>query len=202
MTNSVKRHIFFVDDEPGVRRAVHGTLNQNGLKVNCFACAADCLKELHSQTCDLLITDVRMPGMNGLELLTEAKRIFPSLPILVISGYGDIPMAVEALKTGALDFIEKPLDRSSFLSAVESALKQGSKTHPVLAEALTKTETKVLHLLLDGKSTKKIAKLRHRSVRTIEDQRRNIMHKLRVDNLVDLVKRVAVVRVIDPPEDE
>ena len=195
ITNIAKQHIFFVDDKPKVRKMVGMTLEEAGLKVSCFASGSECLKQLRSQECDLLITDVKMPEMDGIELLTEVKRIIPSLPVLVITGYGDIPMAVNALKMGASDFIEKPLDRQSFLSTVDSALKRNTQPHRLVGDVLTKTEMEVLHLILEGKSTKEIAKLRHRSVRTIEDHRSRIMRKIGVNNLVDLVKQTAIVRL-------
>ncbi len=197
MTNTAKQHVFFVDDKPKVRKMVGRTLEQAGLKVSCFASGSECLKQLRSQGCDLLITDVKMPGMDGIELLTEVKRNIPSLPVLVVTAYGDVPTAVKALKVGALDFIEKPLVRQSFLLTVESALKRNTLIHRIAGDVLTKTEMIVLRLILDGKSTKEIAKLRHRSVRTIEDHRSRIMRKIGVDNLVDLVKQTAVVRLVE-----
>ncbi|MHA2315294.1 MAG: response regulator transcription factor [Candidatus Hermodarchaeia archaeon] len=184
MTNINKQHVFFVDDEPKVRKIVGRTLEQTGLKVSYFARATECLKQLHSQKCDLLITD-------------KVKRIIPSLPVLVITGYGDIKMAVKALKAGASDFIEKPLDRQSFLSAVESVLNQNTQTHPLVGKVLTKTELRVLRLMLDGKSNKEIASLLHRSTRTIEDHRSHIMRKLGAYDLMHLVRLVAVVRMPD-----
>jgi len=195
MTNIAKQYVFFVDDKPKVRKMVGRTLEQASFKVSCFASGGECLRQLRSRTCDLLITDVKMPEMDGIELLTEVKRIIPSLPVLVITGYGDIPMAVNALKMGASDFIEKPLDRQSFLSTVDSALKRNTQPHRLVGDVLTKTEMEVLHLILEGKSTKEIAKLRHRSVRTIEDHRSRIMRKIGVNNLVDLVKQTAIVRL-------
>jgi len=199
MTNNAKQNIFFVDDEPKVRKVVGRTLEQLGSKVSCFACAADCLERLRSQMCDLLITDVKMPEMDGIELLAEAKHIIPSLAVLVITGYGDIPMAVRAFKAGALDFIEKPLDRQSFLSAVELVLKRNASPDRLLGKALTRIEMRVLRLILEGKSNKEIAHLRHRSVRTIEFHRNHIMHKLSVDNLVDLVKQAVVMGLVGLP---
>lgn len=195
MTNDANKHIFFVDDDPDIRIVVGRTLEKIGTKVTCFAFGSDCLEQLHSQRCDLLIIDVKMPDMDGIKMLTEVKSIMPSLPVIVITGYGDIPMAVEALKAGASDFIEKPLDRKSFLSSVESVLKQNLREHPIIDKVLTKTEIKVLRLILDGKSTKEIAEFLHRSVRTIEDHRAHIMQKFGVDNLVDLVKQTATVRM-------
>jgi DNA-binding NarL/FixJ family response regulator len=107
-------------------------------------------------------------------------------------------MAIKVLKAGASDFIEKPFKRKSFLSAVEFILKGHTRHHPPVNKVLTKTEMGILRLILDGKSNKEIARLRNRSVRTAEDQRRSIMHKLGVDNSVDLVKQVAVVRLPEP----
>jgi two-component system response regulator FixJ len=195
VTNLTEQHIFFVDDEPMVRKVVGRTLEQAGFKVSCFSRAADCLQQLRSRPCDLLITDVKKPGMDGMELLTRVKCIIPSLPVLVVSGYGSIQMAVAALKAGASDFIEKPFNRASFLSAVDFALKGNNRPHPLVNKTLTKTEIKILRLILDGKSNKDIARLRNRSVRTIEDQHHHIMHKLGADNSIDLVKQVAVVRL-------
>jgi len=197
MTNDTKQHVFFVDDKPKVCKMVGRTLEQAGLEVSCFVSGGECLKQLRCRMCDLLITDVKMPEMDGIELLTEVKRIIPSLPVLVITGYGDTRMAVKALKIGALDFIEKPLDRQSFLSAVESALKRNAQTPRPMSGVLTKTEMEILRLILDSKSNKEIARLRHRSVRTIEDHRSRIMRKLGVDNMVDLVKQTAVVRLVE-----
>ena len=199
MTDGEKKHVFLVDDEQDICQVVGTSLRQLGVNVTCFTSAADCLKQLRTQSCDLLIVDVKMPGMSGLELLSQVKHLIPSLPVLIITGYGDVPMAVKAMKLGALDFIEKPLNRESFLSSVESVLKEDTRARSRPGEVFTKTELKVLRLILQGKGTREIAKLRHRSVRTIEDERRRIMHKLGVDNLVDLVKQVAVVRLIELP---
>jgi len=190
------QHIFFVDDEPKICKAANKTLEKLCTKVSCFTCAFDCLEQLRSQRCDLLITDVKMPGMDGIELLAEAKRITPWLPVMVITGFGDIPMAVRAMKAGASNFIEKPLDRESFLAAVESMLMRNNPSVSFLGESLTKAERKVLHLVLDGKSNKEIAHTLCRSKRTVEVHRSSIMFKLGVDNLVDLVKRANLMELI------
>jgi two-component system response regulator FixJ len=199
VTSNIKQRIFFVDDEPEVLKMVGRTLEQAGYNVSCFSRAADCIKRLRLQTCDLLITDVKMPEIDGIELLTEAKRIIPLLPVLVITGYGDIPMAVRAMKLGASDFIEKPLDREGFLSTVELILRRVVPVDSLLNKTLTGIEIKILRLILDGKSNKEIAHLRHRSIRTIESQRSQIMHKLGVDNLVDLLKRAAAMGFFELP---
>ena len=202
MPNDLNKHIFLVDDDPDVRLVVSRTLEQIGSKVTCFAFGAECLKQLHSQRCDLLITNLKMPDMDGIKLLTEAKRLIPTLPVLLITAYGDTQTAVRGFKAGASDFIEKPLDKQTFLSAVESVLKQHTKTHPLVGKVLTKTEMRVLRLILDGKSNKEIARSLHRSVRTIEDHRAHIMYKFGVDNVLDLFKEIAVIRMPDLEADE
>ncbi len=198
MEDYSKQHIYFVDDEPNVRKIVARTIEQLRVKVTCFASGADCLEKLALQHCDLLITDVKMPKMDGIELLTAAKKLNPSLQVLVITGYGDIPMAVRAVKAGALDFIEKPLDRKGFLSIVESVLRRIRRSDRLLGKTLTAIEIKVLRLVLEGKTNKQIANSLHRSIRTVEDHRSHIMRKLGVDNLVDLVKKATIMGLVTP----
>jgi len=199
MIDGTKQHVFFVDDEFKIRKVVDRTLKQLGVKVHCFASAPDCLEQLACQRCDLLIADVRMPGMDGLELLTEARRIVPWLPVLIVTGYGDIPMAVKALKIGALDFIEKPLETKGFISAVESALDRTLPPDSPTGQRLTRTEMRVLGLILEGRSNRETACHLHRSVKTIEVHRNHIMHKLGVGNVVDLVKQAATMGLADLP---
>lgn len=197
-----QQNIFIVDDDESILKVVGRTLKQAGAEVTCFTRAAACLEQLRSKQCDLLITDLRMPGMSGMELLREAKRIMPSLPVVVITAYGDVPVAVEAMKAGAADFLEKPLERQSFLSAVGFAIRQSMRSHPTVLRLFTQTELQVLRLILQGKSTKDIAALRNRSIRTIEDERRRIMAKVGANNMVELIRYVAVVRFPDLLEAE
>lgn len=199
MINSPKQHIYLVDDEPKIGKVVGEILEQFGLKVSYFVCAADCLERIVFQRCDLLITDVKMPKMNGLELLKEVRRLAPWLPVLVITGYGDVPTAIAAIKGGALDYIEKPLFKKSFLWKVKSILQQSTFDDSFIGKPLTKSEMKVLKLIIDGKSNKEIAHLLYRSVRTIEVHRGHLMHKLGVDNLVGLVKRAAMMGLVELP---
>jgi len=190
MRNDKDYNVFFVDDEPSVRQVIAETLEQVGLKVSCFASAADCLEHLGSQECDLLITDLRLPEMDGIELLRRAKLLIPWVPVVIVAGCGDIPAAVECIKAGAVDVIEKPLDRKNFLQRVKSILQENGElrdTH--LGKDLTRSEMRVLKLVLDGKANKEIAHLLSRSIRTVEGHRAASMRKLGVDNLVDLVKR-------------
>jgi two-component system response regulator FixJ len=130
-----------------------------------------------------------MPGKDGLELLDDVKRAIPWLPVIVVTSYGDIPMAVEAVKTGAFDFIQKPLDPETFLTKVGSALQQDVLADILRGKPLTKMQTTVLQLILQGRTNMDIANMLGRSVRTIEVHRSHIMHKLKVGNVVDLVKK-------------
>jgi two-component system response regulator FixJ len=196
----VKRNnlnIFIVDDEPKVREAVMETLEQLNSGVSCFASAEECLEQLGSQRCDLLITDMRMPGMNGIELLKEVKGFAPWLPVLLITGYGDIPTAVTAMKAGAVDFIEKPLDTETLFRKVKSLLQSNAVADFIKENPLTKTEVRILRLVVEGKSSKEIANIIHRSVRTVEVHRSRIMQKLGVNNVIDLVKRAVILGLVD-----
>jgi FixJ family two-component response regulator len=141
-----------------------------------------------------------MPEMDGIQLLQKAKHITPWVPVLVITGYGDIPTAVTAVKGGAADFIEKPLDRESFLRKVNSILQQSPSIHKYTGKPLTDAEKRVLKMVVEGKSNKEIAFYIHRSVRTVEVHRARLMHKLGVDNLIDLVKRAVEMGLVELPE--
>jgi two-component system response regulator FixJ len=191
------RQIFFVDDEPKVREVVGETLEQLGLRVRCFANAADCLEQMEIQGCDLLITDMKMPGMNGLELLAEAKRMIPWLPVLIVTGYGDIPTAVTAMKAGAVDFIEKPLEMRTLLSKAQSLLEHDAAFNSNIDKLLTRNEIRILRLIVEGKSSREIANVIHRSVRTVEVHRSRMMRKLGVGHLIDLVKRAAALGLVE-----
>jgi len=197
MAKNVQQHIFFVDDELKVHKAVGRTLEQLGLKVTCFASAADCLEQLSKQNCNLLITEVKMPGMDGLTLLSRVKRVAPWVSVMIITGFGDIPMCVRALKLGAVDFVEKPLEREIFLHKVQTILRQDDFVDTPAGQALTKTDKKVLKMILDGKGNKEMAYKLQRALRTVERHRSNIMHKFGVDNVVDLVKKAALINLDD-----
>jgi two-component system response regulator FixJ len=196
MSNDNGRHIFFVDDEQRVNRIISDTLVRFDFQVTCFTRASVCLAQLHEKRCDLLITDLRLPEMDGLELLRRAKTLVPWMPVLVVTGYGDIPTAVECIKAGAADFIEKPLDRQRFIRKVRSILQEnGAHSNTVLNE-LTSAEKRVLKLVLDGRSSRDIAQLLNRSKRTIEAHRANVMRKLGAENLIELVKRAHEIGLI------
>lgn len=200
MAKKYKAHIFIVDDDSCICDLVSLTLEGMGYKCSCFEDADSCLERLAVDKCDVLLTDVRMPEKGGIELLVEVKRSLPWLPVLMITSYADIPMSVEAVKAGAFNFIEKPLDGQMLLDAVETALRESDLTNILRGKLLTKTEAVILNLILQGRSNKGIAHILHRSVRTIEDHRNHIMRKLDVDNVVDLVKRATALGMVKLPQ--
>ena len=200
-TRCFNRSIYFVDDEPLACKTVGRTLKRLCSRVNCFTDPYDCLEQLRLQVCDLLITDVRMDeaGMDGIELLKEARRLAPPLPVMVITGYGDVPMAVRAFKGGAMEFVQKPIKTEAFLSVVESILKREPAMDKLLGKKLTKAEIKVLRLILKGKTNKEIARLLNRERRTVETHRGRAYRKLGVKNAVELFKRAIELGIVNLP---
>ncbi len=188
-----KADIFVVDDDDCIRSAACTILEQAKYECTCFPNGESCLQQMQEKKCELLITDVKMPGKNGIDVLKEALQIAPWLPVVVMSSYADIPMSVEALKAGAFYFIEKPFEIEEFLGVVSLALKHIQLEGPLVGKSLTKTETIVLRLLMQGMSNRRIAYVLQRSERTIEVHRSHIMQKLGVDNIVELVKRATAM---------
>ncbi|MHC4193596.1 MAG: response regulator transcription factor [Planctomycetota bacterium] len=193
MDTGSKEHVFVIDDDQDILTVVSLILKRAKYECTCFARAYDVVQQLQTNQCDLLIVDVRMPGKSGMKLLKEVKRFAPWLPVIMMTGYAEIRMAVQAVKAGAFDFIEKPVDSRTLLAAVRSALKQHDGSKSFASESLTTTEKTILNLILHGKSNKEIARILHRSTRTVEYHRNHIMHKLSVHNLADLVKRAMAV---------
>lgn len=197
--STCRKQVFVVDDEVGVLKAVEETLAALDVEVTCFVNPFTCLERLQLQKCDLLIADLKMPEMDGIELLTNIKRRISCVPVLVVTGYGDIPTAVRAIKAGAEDFIEKPLDKGTLISVVKSILHENEPASTAAGRPLTPTQTKVLKLIIDGNSNKEIANLLNRSVRTIEVHRASLMERLGVTNLLELIKRAIALGLVDMP---
>jgi two-component system response regulator FixJ len=197
MNKCRRKQILFVDDERKIHKAITQSLAELDVDVVCFCNALDCLKSSeHIKKCDLIITDVNMPGMNGIEFLKNLKQRRPLLPVLVITGYGDIPMAIRAVKAGALEFIEKPLDEHTLLPLVETVLKQTDYHNILVGSPLTECELAVLYRIVQGQSNKQIASELYRSIRTIENHRAHLMRKLNAKNMADLVNRAISFKMI------
>lgn len=184
-----QRKIFLVDDGAATRASVFNALDESGYDVTYFAHADACLSELERGGCHLLIADTKTPGMDGMALLSKAKRIAPWTPVMMISELGDVSKAVEAMRLGAADFMEKPLDIKLFVTKVKEILHRHAFDNSSATIKLTETEKKVLKLILDGCSNKEIAFKMHIALRTVEFHRSNIFRKFGVNNVVDLTKK-------------
>ncbi len=199
MTDDGKQTVFLIDSEPLICNVVERILASTGVRFHCFLNAIDCLSLLGVERCDLLITDIKLPDIDGITLLKNVKTITPWLPVLIVTAYADVPTAVAATKVGTEDILEKPLDEDHFKCKVRSILERSSIADAWQGRTLTKSEMMILRLVVDAKSNKEIAHLLHRSVRTIEVHRSHIMRKLGVGNLVDLVKRTVAMGLVELP---
>jgi two-component system response regulator FixJ len=190
--NPPEVHVFFVDDDPAIQTAVQRALESTQMHVSVFPGSEACLAALSRQPCDVVITDIRMEDMDGLALLREMKSHFPWLEIIVVTAYADVPLAVEAFKAGAADFLQKPLDCEELLGAIHEALKGG---HPVpfAREAISPAESQVLRLFLEGRTSKETAQALNRSTRTIESHRQRLMRKFGVHNAVQLAQKTSAL---------
>jgi FixJ family two-component response regulator len=194
--------IFVVDDDPAVRDTLSMVLSAAGYQVICFADGAALLSVARSRTPACILLDVHIPGKSGLDILMELQGEEYPAPIFMISGQGDIAMAVSAIKNGALDFIEKPFRGSEIVARLSEAiaaysLRQSrgsvsnlSSLHFPGREPLTRREREVLEQFTGGASNKEAGRTLGISPRTIEDHRANIMKKLGAKNAADLVRIV------------
>lgn len=182
-------------------KVVSEIFEESGYEVHTFDSASDCLEKISSHKCDLLITDLRMPDIDGMEFVRKVKNFAPWIPVMVLTGYGDIPTAVSAVKAGVADFVEKPIDRDSFIRRINSILQADKSGYEYVDKLLTKSEKKVLRLVLEGKGSKEIAFILKRSKRTIDAHRYNIMRKLGVSNLVGLFKYAVTMELVEIPKD-
>jgi FixJ family two-component response regulator len=192
--------VFVVDDDEPVRDSLKMLLTAAGLRVETYPSAASFLKSYVPTYSGCLVLDIRMPGMSGLALQDELHKRRISLPILFLTGHADVPMAVRALKQGAFDFIEKPLDSQRLVLAVMNALRVDAQQRVQVAAApadagaadrldtLSDREREVLKYVLEGKPTREIAQFLNVSVKTIEFHRARIREKLGVTSLAELFK--------------
>lgn len=192
--------VFIVDDDDAVRDSLEDLVDSVGLKAEIFASAQEFLAAYDPLRAGCLVLDIRMPGMSGLELQEKLGERQAVLPIIFITGHGDIPMAVEAMRRGAVDFIQKPFRDQDLLDRINSALAQGVGRREDMQEqraieerihSLTRRERQVMEMVVEGKANKVIAIDLGLSQRTVEVHRANVMEKMRTKTLADLVRMVS-----------
>lgn len=199
---ALRQRVFIVDDDEAIRDSLQVFLQSAGLEAKTFPDAESFLGTHSPQLAGCLLLDVRMPAMSGLGLQEDLVAIGSSLPIIFITGHGDVPTAVQALKAGAFDFIEKPFDHARLLELVRTAFEHDRVTREALSQqneireriaSLTPRETEVLGHMVNGKANKVIAIELELSQRTVEIYRANVMQKMRARSLAQLVKMVGEV---------
>ena len=189
--------VFIVDDDDSVRKALTRLINSVGLNVETFVSAHDFLKREPHNGPACLVLDIRMPGLSGLDLQDELVAAGRTLPIIFISGHGNIPISVRAMKAGAVDFIEKPFEDQALLDAINQSLKKDRQAKLEQAEvreiqrrvdSLTPREREVFAHVVSGKLNKQIAFELGTSERTIKAHRARVMKKMQAKSLADLIR--------------
>lgn len=189
--------VHLIDDDDAVRASLSFLLEMNDLPAKTYASAVEFLRTAGELSSGCIITDVRMPEMTGLELVRRLKERGVTIPIIMITGHGDVPLAVEAMRAGVADFIEKPFDDEVLLNSIRSSLNTRPEADPQeperqrfeeLLASLSRREQEVLRGVVAGKLNKQIAYELGISPRTVEVYRANVMSKTQANGLSDLVR--------------
>jgi len=192
-----KGTVYVVDDDEAVRDSLQWLLEGKDYRVRCFDSAESFLARFDPREVACLITDIRMDGMSGLELQDKLLDRKSPLPIVFITGHGDVPMAVNSMKKGAMDFIEKPFKEDALVSLVERMLEEArvafsqsreAASRDALLSRLTTREAQVLERIVAGRLNKQIADDLGISIKTVEAHRANVMEKLNANTVADLLK--------------
>lgn len=196
--NSLNQTVYIVDDDPSIRKGLGRLLKSAGYEVEIFGSAREFLNV--NPICEVpscLVLDMKMPELSGFDLQQELKQKNYALPIVFITGHGDIPMSVKAMKTGAVDFLTKPFDEDDLLSAIQEALKKDIKTREAIdkqqtilhkIESLTPREYEILTYVITGMLNKQIAYALEISEKTVKVHRGRVMEKMGVDSVAQLVR--------------
>jgi len=201
---STEATVFVVDDDPSVRKSLARLIESVGFKVETFASAQEYLKQDPCEGPSCLVLDVQMPEMSGLDLQEKLASAVLSMPIIFITGHGNVPMSVKAMKAGAVNFIEKPFDDQTLLDAINEAIERDRKSkldQAVISEiqkridSLTPREKEVFALVVQGFLNKQIAFELGTSEKTIKVHRGRVMEKMHAESLADLVRMAEKVGI-------
>ena len=189
--------VFVVDDDASVRKALARLMRSVGIRAETFASADEFLAREPHEGPACVVTDVRMPGLSGLQLQGHLAESGRSLAVIFMTGYGTIPMTVQAMKAGAVDFLEKPFEDQELIDAVYKALEENRETMQAEAElrvikerldSLTSRQREVFEMVVSGKLNKQVASELGTSEKTVKAQRAQVMKKTHADSLADLVR--------------
>jgi FixJ family two-component response regulator len=190
--------VYVVDDDPGVRKSLRWLMESVGLKVQCYSSGKEFLSDYQPNCVGCLVLDVRMPGMSGLELHERLRAQGARLPVIMITAYGDVPLAVRAMKGGAVHFFEKPVSDQLLLEQVREVLAEEARRHADTQDVrnveqrfsrLTPREVEVLHKVVDGLSSKEIGRVLGVSYKTVEAHRAKIMSKMEAGSVPHLIRQ-------------
>jgi len=195
--------VFIVDDDAAVRDALNLLMRSADLPAETYSGAKDFLAGVSDDRPGCLVLDVRMPEIDGLELQRQLAARGSRMPIIMLTGHGDVPMAVEALRAGALDFIPKPFDSKTLLARIREAIELDARTRQkrldraaieARLEKLSPREREVLNCIVDGLPSKSIAAALGSSFNTVQNQRASILKKMQAESVADLVRMVMIAR--------
>ena len=194
--------VYIIDDDPAVQQALRMSFRSAGYRAEVFGSAAQFLAAFNDHMAGCIVLDVRMPGMSGLELQDALNERHSILPVIFMTGHGDVPMAVSAMQAGAVDFVQKPFNDQELIDRVEQAMGRDARNRSVLTEkheirkrldSLTPREREIMDMVVNGKANKVIAGDLQLSQRTVEIHRARVMEKMLATSLAHLVRMVIAV---------
>jgi two-component system response regulator FixJ len=198
--------VHVIDDDEAMRKSLAFMLRAAKLEVQTYATATDFLEHLPQAKLGCIVTDIRMPGISGIDLLKRLRELEVAMPVIVITGHGDVPLAVQAMKEGAIDFLEKPFEEEAMLAAIRAAFAAhaaNADRQRAVADirerlaSLSTREREVLEGLVAGQANKVIAYNLGISPRTVEIYRANVMTKMQASSLSELVRMALIGGVVD-----